>query len=106
MGFELDKPGSTLEALGVLAAVVAVHEAGHFFAAKSQDVKVRAGPAAAAAAARPALAVLAAAGCWAGLRRARLGQRPRRPRQSQRLEPLQYGARRRAAVRAQLAAGR
>jgi hypothetical protein len=36
----MEKPGSTLGALGVLAAVVAVHEAGHFFAAKSQDVKV------------------------------------------------------------------
>eukprot|EP00775_Hariotina_reticulata_P009294 gene9294-9459_t len=39
-GFELDGPGSVLEALGVLAAIIAVHEWGHFTAARLQGIHV------------------------------------------------------------------
>lgn len=34
------KPGSVLTAVGVLAAIVAVHEAGHFAAARLQGIRV------------------------------------------------------------------
>jgi len=41
-GFDvLQGPGSVLEALGVLAAVVGVHELGHFSAAKIQNIHVK-----------------------------------------------------------------
>jgi membrane-associated protease RseP (regulator of RpoE activity) len=39
-GFSLAGPWSTIQALGVLAAVIAVHEAGHFAAARSLGVLV------------------------------------------------------------------
>ncbi|KAG2495367.1 hypothetical protein HYH03_006635 [Edaphochlamys debaryana] len=35
-----DKPGSVVAAMGVLAAIVAVHEAGHFAAARLQGIRV------------------------------------------------------------------
>lgn len=38
--FGLEGPGSTLQALAVLASIVAVHEAGHFFAARLQGIHV------------------------------------------------------------------
>ena len=40
-GFDISGPGSVLEALGVLAAVVGVHELGHFTAARSQNIHVK-----------------------------------------------------------------
>ncbi|KAG7671432.1 hypothetical protein Ndes2437A_g04092 [Nannochloris sp. 'desiccata'] len=40
MGFDVSGPGSVLEALGVLAAVVGVHELGHFTAARLQNIHV------------------------------------------------------------------
>lgn len=39
-GFEVDGPGSVLEALGVLASIIAVHEWGHFTAARLQGIHV------------------------------------------------------------------
>jgi hypothetical protein len=39
-GFDLQGPGSTLQALGVLAAIITVHECGHFLAAKLQGIHV------------------------------------------------------------------
>ncbi|CAI5472792.1 unnamed protein product [Closterium sp. Yama58-4] len=39
-GFDLSGPGSVLQAVGVLALIVAVHEAGHFLAARSLGVHV------------------------------------------------------------------
>ncbi|GJP51123.1 hypothetical protein CLOM_g10290 [Closterium sp. NIES-68] len=39
-GFDLEGPGSVLQALGVLALIVAVHEAGHFLAARWVGVHV------------------------------------------------------------------
>lgn len=39
-GFDVAGPGSVLEALGVLAAVVGFHEAGHFLAARLQGIHV------------------------------------------------------------------
>lgn len=39
-GFELQGPGSVIEALGVLAAIIAVHEWGHFTAARLQNIHV------------------------------------------------------------------
>lgn len=39
-GFELDGPGSVLEALAVLASIIAVHEWGHFTAARLQGIHV------------------------------------------------------------------
>lgn len=39
-GFDLSGPESLLQAVGVLAATVAVHEAGHFIAARSQNIHV------------------------------------------------------------------
>lgn len=39
-GFDLAGPESVLQALGVLAAVVGVHEAGHFLAARLQNIHV------------------------------------------------------------------
>lgn len=39
-GFELNGPWSTLEALGVLASIIAVHEWGHFTAARLQGIHV------------------------------------------------------------------
>ncbi|CAI5466514.1 unnamed protein product [Closterium sp. Yama58-4] len=39
-GFDLSGPGSVVEAVGVLALIVAVHEAGHFLAARSLGVHV------------------------------------------------------------------
>lgn len=39
-GFDLSGPGSVLEAIVVLAAVVGVHEAGHFLAARLQNIHV------------------------------------------------------------------
>lgn len=39
-GFDIAGPGSVLGALGVLAAVVGIHEAGHFFAARAQNIHV------------------------------------------------------------------
>ena len=40
MGFDVAGPGSVLEALGVLAAVVGIHELGHFTAARLQNIHV------------------------------------------------------------------
>ena len=40
-GFDVSGPGSVLEALGVLAAVVGVHELGHFSAARLQNIHVK-----------------------------------------------------------------
>ncbi|PNH10732.1 ATP-dependent zinc metalloprotease FTSH 5, mitochondrial [Tetrabaena socialis] len=40
LGFDLAKPGSVLSAIGVLALIVAVHEAGHFAAARLQGIRV------------------------------------------------------------------
>jgi membrane-associated protease RseP (regulator of RpoE activity) len=39
-GFDVSGPGSILEAVGVLAAVVGIHEAGHFAAARLQNIHV------------------------------------------------------------------
>ena len=39
-GFDMSGPESVLEAIAVLAAVVGVHEAGHFFAARLQGIHV------------------------------------------------------------------
>jgi len=39
-GFSLEGPGSTLSALAVLAAIVTVHECGHFLAARLQGIHV------------------------------------------------------------------
>jgi len=39
-GFDASGPGSVLEALGVLAAIVGIHEAGHFAAARLQGIHV------------------------------------------------------------------
>ena len=39
-GFDFDKPASIAQALGVLAAIVAVHEAGHFSCARALGVRV------------------------------------------------------------------
>ena len=39
-GFDFDGPASIAQALGVLAAIVAVHEAGHFSCARSFGVKI------------------------------------------------------------------
>lgn len=39
-GFELQGPSSVLEALGVLASIIAVHEWGHFTAARLQGIHV------------------------------------------------------------------
>jgi len=38
--FQLDGPASTLEAVAVLASIIFVHECGHFFAARLQDIHV------------------------------------------------------------------
>lgn len=38
--FDLRGPGSTLQAIAVLAAIVTIHEAGHFVAARSQGIHV------------------------------------------------------------------
>lgn len=38
--FNLSGPGAILQALGVLAVTVAVHELGHFVAARSQGIHV------------------------------------------------------------------
>ena len=39
-GFQLDGPASNLEAVAVLASIIFVHECGHFFAARSQNIHV------------------------------------------------------------------
>ncbi|KAF8062708.1 hypothetical protein HT031_004037 [Scenedesmus sp. PABB004] len=39
-GFQLEGPASVAQALGVLAAIIAVHEAGHFTAARAQGIHV------------------------------------------------------------------
>eukprot|EP00271_Cylindrocystis_brebissonii_P008345 TRINITY_DN224_c0_g2_i1.p1 TRINITY_DN224_c0_g2~~TRINITY_DN224_c0_g2_i1.p1 ORF type:complete len:626 (-),score=78.98 TRINITY_DN224_c0_g2_i1:162-2039(-) len=39
-GLNLEGPGSVLEAIGVLALIVTVHECGHFFAARLQNIHV------------------------------------------------------------------
>ena len=39
-GFELDGPASTIEAIVVLATIIFVHECGHFFAARLQNIHV------------------------------------------------------------------
>ena len=39
-GFALDGPASTAEAIAVLASIIFVHECGHFFAARSQNIHV------------------------------------------------------------------
>lgn len=39
-GFSLEGPWSVAEALGVLAAIITVHECGHFLAARSQGIHV------------------------------------------------------------------
>ena len=39
-GFQLDGPASSLEAVAVLASIIFVHECGHFFAARSQNIHV------------------------------------------------------------------
>lgn len=41
-GFGLEGPGSVIQALGVLAAVVTFHECGHFLAARLQGIHVKA----------------------------------------------------------------
>lgn len=38
--FDLSGPRSTAEAIGVLAAIVAIHECGHFVAARLQGIHV------------------------------------------------------------------
>jgi membrane-associated protease RseP (regulator of RpoE activity) len=38
--FQLDGPASSLEAVAVLASIIFVHECGHFFAARSQNIHV------------------------------------------------------------------
>ncbi|KAH7297235.1 hypothetical protein KP509_26G060600 [Ceratopteris richardii] len=40
LGFNIEGPESVLEALGVLAAIIAIHECGHFFAAYFQNIHV------------------------------------------------------------------
>ncbi|GIL58659.1 hypothetical protein Vafri_13664 [Volvox africanus] len=40
LGFDYSKPSSVLQAVGVLALIVAVHEAGHFLAARLQGIRV------------------------------------------------------------------
>jgi len=40
MGFDVEGPRSVIEALGVLAAVVGIHEFGHFSAARLQNIHV------------------------------------------------------------------
>ncbi len=39
-GFSMEGPGSVVQALGVLAAIIAVHECGHFAAARLQGIHV------------------------------------------------------------------
>lgn len=39
-GFSLEGPGSTIQAIAVLASIVAVHETGHFLAARLQGIHV------------------------------------------------------------------
>ena len=39
-GFDFQGPGSVIQALGVLAAIITVHECGHFLAAKLQGIHV------------------------------------------------------------------
>ncbi len=39
-GIDLRGPGSTLQAISVLAAIVTIHELGHFVAARSQNIHV------------------------------------------------------------------
>lgn len=39
-GFQLDGPASTAEAIAVLASIIFVHECGHFFAARLQNIHV------------------------------------------------------------------
>ena len=39
-GFKLDGPASTAEAIAVLASIIFVHECGHFFAARLQNIHV------------------------------------------------------------------
>jgi membrane-associated protease RseP (regulator of RpoE activity) len=39
-GFQADGPASIAQALGVLAAIIAVHEFGHFSAARLQGIHV------------------------------------------------------------------
>lgn len=39
-GIDLRGPGSTLQAISVLAAIVTIHELGHFIAARSQNIHV------------------------------------------------------------------
>jgi hypothetical protein len=39
-GFDLQGPGSVLQAIGVLAAIITVHECGHFLAARLQGIHV------------------------------------------------------------------
>jgi membrane-associated protease RseP (regulator of RpoE activity) len=39
-GFSTDGPLSVLQALGVLASIIAFHEAGHFAAARLQGIRV------------------------------------------------------------------
>ncbi|KAG2439937.1 hypothetical protein HXX76_004056 [Chlamydomonas incerta] len=40
LGVDISQPASVLQAVGVLAAIVAVHEAGHFAAARLQGIRV------------------------------------------------------------------
>ena len=39
-GVDLRGPSSTLQAISVLAAIVTIHELGHFIAARSQNIHV------------------------------------------------------------------
>lgn len=39
-GYNMEAPGSVLEAMGVLAAIITVHECGHFLAARLQGIHV------------------------------------------------------------------
>jgi len=39
-GIDLRGPGSTLQAISVLAAIFTIHELGHFIAARSQNIHV------------------------------------------------------------------
>jgi Zn-dependent protease len=39
-GFDVSGPSSTAQAIGVLAAIVAFHELGHFVAARAQGIHV------------------------------------------------------------------
>jgi hypothetical protein len=85
-GFGLEGPWSVAQALGVLAAIITIHECGHFLAARLQGIHVTEfsigfGPALwkrkARGARRPRSALAAAGGVWDGLGAGRSPWRPR-----------------------------